>query len=316
MSGSDWGKGIAVVTGVALLFLCFGLGFYVASLNYSNNQRHQQYRYASDKPEEVDPSMMPGGVPAQTFEYRRPCDDPKGHDESDLCAQWRAAKAGEDSAFWAKWGFWASTAGLIGLFWTLYYTRKAVEDTGDATKAMVRQNELSEQAQRAWIDIEVRVERIVIEGNLFSIYYRVIFTNIGETMATNVITHSSGASPGEDWSDYVARKRANWLSSNKNEVDALMPGEEFPHWGESNLSIEHMPWQPDPERVHFIVTALARYKIATDPPEAEPRVTARTFTVGMRHERPLMQLQLYRDRLANTEGDGLVVTPYGESLTT
>lgn len=58
----------------------------------------------------------------------------------------------------AVWAFWMAAAAIgtlaITSFGTLLIwrqvrmTRKAVKDTGDATKAMVRQNEISEHSQR------------------------------------------------------------------------------------------------------------------------------------------------------------------------
>lgn len=150
MTGNNRGAFLVCLAGLAALFTAWGHGYYLAALNYPEEQRHQPYRYAADEPAKVD-LAGPAGINAQPYEYRTPCDYPKGRDESDLCAQWRAAKAAEDGAFWTKLGVWVGFGGMIGLFWTLYYTRKAVEDTGSATRAMIRQNEISEAAQRPFV---------------------------------------------------------------------------------------------------------------------------------------------------------------------
>lgn len=75
--------------------------------------------------------------------------------ESDLAAQWEAAE-------WAKWAGVAALAQLIATVIGLYFikgtldaTQTAVKDTGNATKAMIRQTELAEKAHaaeyRSWV---------------------------------------------------------------------------------------------------------------------------------------------------------------------
>lgn len=152
MSENNRGKGIAVVTGIVLLFLTFGFGLYAGALNYPDEQRHQPYRYAAYKPAEVDPALPSRLIGPEAQEYRSPCRDPKGASESDLCAQWRAAKAAEDSAFWTKLGFWVGLFGMFGLFWTLYYTREAVADTGKATEAMQESNRIADDLRKIELD--------------------------------------------------------------------------------------------------------------------------------------------------------------------
>ncbi|QUM72500.1 hypothetical protein [Sphingopyxis granuli] len=181
--------GLAAVTGVTLLFLTFGLGIYVGALNYPEEQRHQPYRYAADKPVEIDPAFSDRLVGAETKEYRAPCENPKGAGESDLCAQWRSAKAAEESALWTKWGFWVASAGMIGLFWTLYYTRKAVEDTSEATDAMREQNQIAREAMEKQLRAYVVVSYVEITHNKANpghIQIAAHFQNVGETPATDL----------------------------------------------------------------------------------------------------------------------------------
>ena len=60
----------------ALIATCIGMGWiYGSALQDPNQDRYQPYRYASDKPLEIDPSAS-RGTHAQAFEYRSPCDDP------------------------------------------------------------------------------------------------------------------------------------------------------------------------------------------------------------------------------------------------
>lgn len=134
--------------------IVWGLGFSAGnrSSDNANNYRHQTYRYAADKPQEIDPTLpRPSG--SKPLEYRTPCKSPKGKDESDLCAQWRAADAAEQSALWAQWGFWVALAGIIGLYWQVVLTRRAVEDTGEATNEMREANRIAAASDRPWLNI-------------------------------------------------------------------------------------------------------------------------------------------------------------------
>lgn len=67
----------------------------------------------------------------------------QAHNEQDLDAQQRAAFAALVSVIVAFLAFVATVAGVWFVKRTLDATLKAVEDTGEATKAMVRQNEIS-----------------------------------------------------------------------------------------------------------------------------------------------------------------------------
>jgi hypothetical protein len=69
----------------------------------------------------------------------------------------------------SKWAFWmvivsGLTVGItaVGVWFvkrTLDATLEAVADTGKATAAMIRQNEIAEKAQRPWLDFDIRILR-------------------------------------------------------------------------------------------------------------------------------------------------------------
>gem|GEM_PF-2673377 len=131
----------------------------------------------------MDPSLA-GQPGTKSFEYRAPCRDPKGKDESDLCAQWKAANAAEDSALWAKWGFWIGVVGSGFLLWQIILTRQAVEDTGDATAAMQSANEIAKAAQRPWLHIDnVEAKMYALESSsgelIVTVYAWVTVKNVG-----------------------------------------------------------------------------------------------------------------------------------------
>ena len=221
-------RSLAFAASIAALLIAFGLGIYTQGLNSPKQERYQPYRYATDEPIQLKSS---GSIPPQAPEYRAPCDNPKGREEADLCAQWKSAYAAEDSAFWTKWGFWAGIGGMIGLFWTLYYTREAVKDTGKATAAMQRQNTIAEQGQRPWLVVNtIFIDELTPavthpEGEPAKWFRaRISIKNIGKLPALDsyCVRPSGFLKPSDDWQkvyDLAIKYRAN-------NSGCLAPGEE------------------------------------------------------------------------------------------
>ena len=115
---------LIVATWGATILTAFGIGLMLGVSNYPDEQRHQPYLFAAVQPKVIEPETAEKAN-AQALQFRAPCDNPKGQGESDLCAQWRAAKAAENSAFWAKWSFWAAVFGVLGLAVTLWFNLEA-----------------------------------------------------------------------------------------------------------------------------------------------------------------------------------------------
>ena len=101
------------------------------------------------KAEQSKPSPPAPPPPPKTVErveppeYYRPCEQNGQDRNSDLCAQWTAAKGATEAAYWAKWSFWIGLLGLGGLIATLHYTRKAVLAAEEATKDADRAIEIA-----------------------------------------------------------------------------------------------------------------------------------------------------------------------------
>ena len=137
---------LAASAGIAALFAAFGAGLTLGALNYPQQERYQSYRYASDKPIELEAATL-READAKPLEYRTPCSEPKGRDESDLCAQWKAARAAEAGTLWAKLGFWATVAGIIGLLVTIVQSRTALEKAHES-------NKIAYEGKRAWASVK------------------------------------------------------------------------------------------------------------------------------------------------------------------
>ena len=180
MSRSDWNI-LAPLAGLAALSIAFGLGSYVTALD-DPQQGYPSYRYSGQ--EVAAPNAAgPSSEVASTPQYRTPCHQPQSEGEADLCAQWRAAHAAEKSALWTKLGFWAGLFGLAGLYWQVVLTRRAVEDTGEATEAMREANAIARdigQAQtRAYLSIR-SLEGKKVDGGLV---FRATVQNSGQSPA-------------------------------------------------------------------------------------------------------------------------------------
>ena len=121
-----------------------------------------------------------------------PCGPRQYGSQDDLCAQWKAADSAGDAAWWAMVGTFVAAVGTLGLYWQVYLTRKAVEDTGKATDAMLAANEIAKTTQRPWLGIE-NVEISCIWAHLHEdkiwlwIEANVCVRNSGETPALNVM---------------------------------------------------------------------------------------------------------------------------------
>ena len=135
-SSSDWA--FPVVGIVLSLLLAYGVGFVTGRDGHRAEQEHfPRYRYTQSN----SPKAGQGAVEAFGPKiYREPCRDLRGSEESDLCAQWRAARAAEAAAVWTERGFWIGLASVIGLgvtiFLTLRATKAALRSAGAAERAI------------------------------------------------------------------------------------------------------------------------------------------------------------------------------------
>lgn len=124
---------------------------------------------------------------------KRPCRDGEDNRNSELCAQWKAAEAASDAAWWAMLGTVVAAAGTLGLYWQIYLTRKAVEDTSYATAAMREANEISRSgimwSHRAWIagcGFKLSSNGTTADGSK-RIFIQPRYKNISDTPANNAI---------------------------------------------------------------------------------------------------------------------------------
>jgi hypothetical protein len=107
-------------------------------------------------------------------------------EELDLVAQRDAADAASHSAWWAKWQFWASALGLIGLGFTFWETRRTAS-------AAINANKLSEDTAKRQLRAYVLVESVVASKDPRS----------KDGFGAVVTTKNFGMTPAKDLSEWV-----------------------------------------------------------------------------------------------------------------
>lgn len=137
-----------------VLFTALGIGAYFGSLYAPDHKQYQAI--SSNKGEQGDyrgPSETLPDIAGLPGPVERAMANPHPGDQTDR--ETRDLAAQEASALWAFWMVVASFAsvaitavGTVFLYKQIVLTREAVEDTGKATKAMERQNELAEAETR------------------------------------------------------------------------------------------------------------------------------------------------------------------------
>jgi hypothetical protein len=118
-----------------LVTVSFGLGALVVALSDGPTERPEPYPYAAVPPLGLPSASTRAGSVAHQF--RSPCDQPSGREDSEICAQWRATQAEEKSAYWAAWSAWVSVFGALGLIISLALTRRAVIVAMNASKLTI-----------------------------------------------------------------------------------------------------------------------------------------------------------------------------------
>lgn len=193
MSDSNWsvqteviGTGLAVLASVILCCTIVAVvTFATVSYTTDRDDRAEYYQAEAQRNAEVICVGKQGGLLPECVEEQRRASRDAYTAEQDLNAQ-------RQMALWALWMFIVSaiTAGLT--LWALWYvrgtlqaTREALQDTGDATKAMIAQNSLTERVQRPWVSVSVKPRLLRRAGAAFRVEMDIEYKNLGQLPAKN-----------------------------------------------------------------------------------------------------------------------------------
>jgi hypothetical protein len=154
----------------ASILLVLWLALLGSAPNAKQNERAEQPGSANEVQNGEAPSQSDVVAASPEVETVEPvqtqdCEPGQDNRKSDLCAQWKAADAAREAANWARWSFFLAIAGTLGLFATLYYTRKAVRAAEDATADADAALAVAERNARAAAD-HVAVARQSAESEL------------------------------------------------------------------------------------------------------------------------------------------------------
>ena len=186
--------------GIALYWAMFYQAGYGSGYNERKAQEESKH-YASNTAKEIERACvdLTGSATRECIAKIVEAERESQRNESDLAAQWKAAD-------WVMWAGIIAGAQLlataVGLYFvkrTLDATLEAVEDTGRATEAMERQNELAENTTRRQLwpylgqpenstSITARPEKDRFVDGKCVRGYRICITtkNFGQTPAKNV----------------------------------------------------------------------------------------------------------------------------------
>ena len=169
----------------------------------------------------------------------------------------------------------------------------------DATEAMVRQNELTEAAQRPWIQIEAEVTKAEFKDHKLTLQCEAIVKNVGKMVAEScaarigiivddakpssaqkiekikaLATHAASSPPGEGRSSYPLLPGERTKLTCKNETTGALKGIDY-EYGEGQrfyytvfvVACYHVPGDSRPHETHrgFCFTYFHSEAESTDP---------------------------------------------------
>lgn len=166
-------------------------------------------------------------------------------DESDLNAQRQMADWAFGALIIASGGLLVTGTGTGFLLWQIMLTRKAVEDTGKATKAMERQNEIAEAAQRPWLAVSLEMvgEAKFSDKGLHMAAY-IVIRNVGSSPAHNVYVKLdvfNELGPVDGMPDRFCDACLETARHNNLRGFVMAPNEETRHFRKFKLPQERFP---------------------------------------------------------------------------
>lgn len=191
MPERDWS--LATAFGV-IAVVCFGfvIGLWAGADNQYTREQDQQ---TASQPNggTLDADAFWEGRRGTAESYEAVCDRPIDGSQADLCQQWRSAQAASEAAGYAFFSLFLSAGALIGLFWTVILSNKATAAATEATRAAIKNNEITTQIgeaeSRAYVVASgCQMNSVIVGGRPYAF---VTFKNSGVTPAMRVTVRGS-----------------------------------------------------------------------------------------------------------------------------
>ena len=172
MSCRDWLYGVAIRGGLiaAAIFVWSNDSYAIGQPNYAAQYYQSKYQQLASVRPPLEGIAKFGGP----LDYNSPCQETEAGPYSDLCQQWRMAKAAENQADWSRWQVLLSLLGIGGLIATIIYTHKTFRLTAKT----------SERELRAYVSLDggsITLQWDLING--FSVSSHAELKNFGQTPA-------------------------------------------------------------------------------------------------------------------------------------
>ncbi|QHD65762.1 hypothetical protein GS397_00870 [Sphingobium yanoikuyae] len=167
---------------IALAAVAFGTGAFTVAMHKPEEPQFQRYSIGVGKAD---------GAPSKPI-YQSPCIDPQSLEESDLCAQWRAATASEESAFWAMCGVVVTLLGTVGLLITILQGRSVLRQSIAANEISQTIGEAQARAYLSVPKMDFHVDRSPrYHKNFPNFEPKLYLHNSGQTPAINISYYCS-----------------------------------------------------------------------------------------------------------------------------
>lgn len=266
MPRSYWRIIASIVGGLAALgFLTFA-----ASYSYREFYEPAEYEYPAERYQPARDTSYPVATKEKptTKPYDPHCDEPQSRDDADLCAQYGAVRAVNETNRLTRIalklgyiGFWVAVAGgVLGLVGTFYLVKTFRENQRAADAA--------HDANRPWIEIVVEgPERFRLADILVKADFTASLRNRGNSPATNlmaraVIVPVSERVTGSEPTLAAILKLMDEWTLRPNTGETIFPGATPParRYGASLGGEKLAQMRQSNERVRFWVAIGVQYK--------------------------------------------------------
>lgn len=314
-AGLIW-TAVVIAVGVASYWLMFYDMGYQSGYGERKAQIEAQH-YASDSAKKIERECgTKSGLAARECITKIVTSERESQrNESDLAAQWKAAD-------WAMWAAIIAGAQLIATALGLYYVKRtldatleAVEDTGLATRAMERQNELAAIAQRPWVKLDARLTKLEVRDRHFSVSLAVDARNVGKSVAINAGLLAVMVQGDDRLGDAINRTRKK-LRNPDMRTSPIIPGEALTIYIKAAYASDYVVSHEVKGQARFplMIFAAVQYFLPGDP---DPHITERAFAITEgEDEDPFGQNGIKLPISEYLDVTDLMVLPAGRTRTT
>ena len=249
----------------------------------------------------------------QAEEYRQNSDD--------LTQQTRAANAAQAQADIASQQLWTGWLQTLGGFLTLAAAVGAAIYARDAAKHTREGNEITQQAQRAWVTVDIKPSRIApARGKGLEVKFDLLVQNIGDTIASHfdvearVFTKKAGEDifPFIDRTDEQVRLWA--VGHQAGDHSSLLPKDRQSIPMQEILAPKTVKWSKSADwevpSTQIVVVCAVLYKIETRPTHVQ--VSTRSWYFGMRSGQASEKFRF--EQGLTIEGDNIAYEPFHLTL--